>query len=85
MNTKRSYYKDSDTIIIVYSLKFKKYTKEYIGGDSSLPTFKSEKSIQNIQLIKSKITEIPNSEKNSKRKVPNQMAKSKAQTHQTNG
>ena len=33
----------------------------------------------------SKITKIPNSEKNSKRKVTNQMAKSKAQIHQTNG
>ena len=34
---------------------------------------------------KSKITKILNSEENSKRKVPNQMAKSKAQTHQMNG
>ena len=31
------------------------------------------------------ITKILNTEENSKRKVPNQMAKSKAQTHQTNG
>lgn len=35
MNTKRSYYKDSNTIIIVESQKFKIYNKEYIGGDSS--------------------------------------------------
>ena len=34
---------------------------------------------------KNKITKIPNSEKNSKRKGHNQMAKSKAQTPQTNG
>ena len=34
--------------------------------------------------LKSKITKILNSEENSKRKVPNEMAKSKAQTHQTN-
>ena len=32
----------------------------------------------------SKITKILNSKENSKRKVPNQMAKSKIQTHQTN-
>ena len=32
---------------------------------------------------KSKITKILNYEENSKRKIPNQMAKSKAQTHQT--
>ena len=36
-------------------------------------------------LKKSKITKILNSEENSKREVPNQMAKSKAQAHQTNG
>ena len=35
--------------------------------------------------IKSKNTKILNSEENSKKKVPNQMAKSKVQTHQTNG
>ena len=35
--------------------------------------------------FKSKITEILSSEENSKRKIPNKMAKSKAQTHQTNG
>ena len=35
-------------------------------------------------LQKTKIAKILNSEENSKRKVPNQMAKSKAQTHQTN-
>ena len=34
---------------------------------------------------KSKITKILKSEKNSIRKVPNQMAKSKDQTNQTNG
>ena len=34
---------------------------------------------------KSKITKIPNSEENSKRKVRNQMTKAKAKTHQTNG
>ena len=34
---------------------------------------------------KSKITDILNSEENSKRKVKNQMSKSKAQTHQKNG
>ena len=34
---------------------------------------------------KSEITKILNSKENSKRKVPNQMTKSKAQTHQTNG
>ena len=35
--------------------------------------------------VKGKIAKIPNSEKNSKRKVPNQMAKSKAlKTHQPN-
>ena len=34
---------------------------------------------------KSKITKILNSEENSKWKVRHQMAKSKAQTHQTNG
>ena len=33
----------------------------------------------------SKITKILNSKENSKRQVPNQMAKSKVQTHQTNG
>ena len=32
----------------------------------------------------SRITKIPNFEGNLKRKVPNQMAKSKVQTHQTN-
>ena len=36
-------------------------------------------------LLKSKITKILNSKENSKRKVSNQMAKSKVQTHQTNG
>ena len=35
--------------------------------------------------VNSKITKIMNSEENSKRKVPNQRAKSKAHTHQTNG
>ena len=35
--------------------------------------------------FKSKITKIPNYEKNSKQKIPNHMAKSKAQTHQSNG
>ena len=34
---------------------------------------------------KSKITKILNAEENSKRKVPNQMAKLKAQIHHTNG
>ena len=34
---------------------------------------------------KSKITKILHSEENSKRKVPNQMAKPKDKTHQTNG
>ena len=36
------------------------------------------------RLQKSKITKLPSSDHNSKRKVPNQMAKSKAQTHQPN-
>ena len=36
-------------------------------------------------LAKSKNTKILNSEENSKMKVPNQMAKLKVQTHQTNG
>ena len=35
--------------------------------------------------VRSKIIKILNSEENSKREVPNQIAKSKAQTHQTNG
>ena len=35
--------------------------------------------------VKSKITKILNSKENLKRKVPNQIAKSKVQTHQTNG
>ena len=34
--------------------------------------------------FKSKITKILDSEENSKRKVPNEMTKSKAQTHQRN-
>ena len=34
-------------------------------------------------VLESKITKILNSEENSKRKVPNQMAKSKAQTYYT--
>ena len=34
---------------------------------------------------KSKITKLLNSEENTKRKVPNQMAKSNDKTHQTNG
>ena len=38
-----------------------------------------------IKVLKSKITKILNSEKNSKRKVQNQMAISNAKTHQTNG
>ena len=39
-----------------------------------------------IKKLKSKITKILSSEENSKRTVPiNQMAKPKAQTHQTNG
>ena len=37
------------------------------------------------KLEKSKNTKILNSEENSKRKVQNQKAKSKVQTHQTNG
>ena len=37
------------------------------------------------KLKKSKITKILNSEENSKRKIPYQKAKLKAQTHQTNG
>ena len=36
-------------------------------------------------VAKVKLQKILNSEENSKRKVPNQMANSKAQTHQTNG
>ena len=40
---------------------------------------------QKIKILKSKITKILNSEENSKRKVPYQMAKSKDKTHQTNG
>ena len=39
----------------------------------------------NFWSSKSKITKILNSKENSKRKVHNQMAKSKIQTHQTNG
>ena len=35
-------------------------------------------------ILKCKLTNIPNSEENSKRKVRNHMAKSKTQTHQTN-
>ena len=38
-----------------------------------------------LKVLKGKITKILNSEKNSKRKVPNQMAKSNDKTHQTNG
>ena len=38
-----------------------------------------------ISTDKSKVTKIPNYEENSKKKVPNEMEKSKAQTHQTNG
>ena len=36
-------------------------------------------------LVESKITKILNFDENSQLKVPNQMAKSKAQTHQPNG
>ena len=43
-----------------------------------------ENPLYNIRL-KSKITKILNSMENSKRKIPNQMAKSNAQTHQMNG
>ena len=39
----------------------------------------------NRKTIKSKITKIPNSDENSKRKARNQLTKSKAQTDQTNG
>ena len=42
----------------------------------------SEKSWFRHLKKKGKITKILNSEENSKRKVPNQMAKSKVQTHQ---
>ena len=38
-----------------------------------------------INVLKSKISKIPNSEENSKRTVSKQMPKSKAQTHLTNG
>ena len=38
-----------------------------------------------FSLVKSKNTKILNSEENLKRKVPNQMANSKVQTHQRNG
>lgn len=41
--------------------------------------------ISDKMLVKSKITKLPNSEENSKRKVPNQTAKSNDKTHQTNG
>ena len=37
------------------------------------------------RLTKKKFTKILNSEENSKRKVPNQMAKSNDKTHQPNG
>ena len=36
-------------------------------------------------IVESKNTKILNSEENSKRKIKNQKAKSKVQTHQTNG
>ena len=36
-------------------------------------------------MSKSKITKILNSKENSKRKVPDQMATFKSETHQTNG
>ena len=41
--------------------------------------------LYNIYMAKSQITKISKSEENSKQKIRNQMAKSKAQTHQTNG
>ena len=39
----------------------------------------------NLSEKKNTLRKISNSEENSKRKLSNQMAKSKAQTHQTNG
>ena len=36
-------------------------------------------------MVKNKITKVMNYVENSKRKVPNQKEKSKAQTHHTNG
>ena len=58
-----------------------------IEGDltSGVETTSVVTEIKKILLGKCKITKILNSEKNSKRKVPNTMAKSNDKTYQTNG
>ena len=67
--------------------RFLLYTCNHCYADTVLINALGIRILKYIQKnqVKSKNTKILNSEENSKRKIKNQKAKSKVQTHQTNG
>ena len=82
-----------------YSKQSLKYTHVFLKFTQQAKYYQYTQTVSNIIIYyinylfmqlsmtnkKSKNTKILNSEENSKRKVQNEMAKSKVQSHQTNG